>query len=293
MNNVGDKRSKHWCMTINNPTSTLDSYWDPALMSYFICGEEFGEEHEIPHHQAYVCFINRKRLTGVKKLFPRAHLEIKFGTVQEALTYCKKDGKFLSFGVVPVTAKQALKRKWDDVWSLAKAGEYELIAKDILIPHYKNIKQIHADNPPKLPALTMLGNYWIHGATGVGKTHLAIETFPDYFDKLPTKWWDGYQGEETILLDDMAPGLLRLMSYYLKRWADLYPFPVEIKGSSMMIRPRHIVVTSQYSINQCFEYDNKTIYALQRRFKEIKLESYTTRESTFNLLPPTPAGPEC
>ena len=118
--NQGTK-SKHWIITINNYKNELITYYNPAQMKFLILGKEKGEDGT-PHLQGYVCFINRKHLTGAKKLFPRAHLEIKYGTVSEAITYCKKDGNFLEFGTVPLTKEEGTKRKWEEVWDLAKKG---------------------------------------------------------------------------------------------------------------------------------------------------------------------------
>ncbi len=56
------------------------------------------------------------------------------------------------------------------------------------------------------------------------------------------------------------------MGQHLKLWADHYPFPAETKGSSMVIRPARIVVTSNWSMEQMFEEPN-VLKPLQRRFK--------------------------
>jgi hypothetical protein len=52
----------------------------------------------------------------------------------------------------------------------------------------------------------------------------------------------------------------------LKEWSDHYPFQAEVKGSSMVIRPKIFVVTSQYKIEDIFT-DPETVSALQRRFQ--------------------------
>lgn len=100
----GPGRGKHWCLTINNYTPEED--WRsaeqiPAEISYIVLGREVGENNT-PHLQCYVAFRRVKRLTQVKRFFPRCHAELRRGTAQQAADYCKKDGDFFEHGDPPV-----------------------------------------------------------------------------------------------------------------------------------------------------------------------------------------------
>lgn len=72
------------------------------------------------------------------------------------------------------------------------------------------------------------------------------------YDKPLNKWWDGYTDEETVLLDDMGTEHQCLASH-IKRWADHYPFPIEIKNGASVARPKRIIVTSNYHPKSIFE----------------------------------------
>lgn len=68
----------------------------------------------------------------------------------------------------------------------------------------------------------------------------------------------------------------------MKIWADKYAFPCEIKNGADLIRPKIIVVTSNYSIRDIFPA-KEDYEPLERRFKVIhKKESW--RKNPFNML---------
>lgn len=115
-----------------------------------------------------------------------------------------------------------------------------------------------------------LVNEWYWGAPGTGKTRKAWEENPNLYVKSRNKWWDGYHGEEVVLLDDWDPNDKCLVGH-LKLWADRYPFRGETKGSSMMIRPKKIIITSNYSPEQCFEGED--VKAIRRRFRIVHFSS--------------------
>lgn len=110
-----------------------------------------------------------------------------------------------------------------------------------------------------------LVNEWYWGPRGTGKSRKAWEENPRLYVKPINKWWDGYSGERVVLLDDWDPDIKGMVNY-LKIWADRYPFRAEVKGSSMMIRPKKIIVTSNYPIEECFER-KEDVEALKRRFR--------------------------
>ena len=95
-------------------------------------------------------------------------------------------------------------------------------------------------------------NLWIHGHTGSGKSTWAHRTYPDAFTKPFTKWWDGFQednpGHQVVILDDLHPKWSG--KELLKNWADRFAFMAEIKGGSMLIRPKRIIITSNYTPDQ-------------------------------------------
>ncbi len=260
-------------------------------IAYMIINKEVGEGGT-PHMQGYVCFKKRLRATQVKIVLPRAWSEIKKGSVAEAIHYCKKPVEgcnckhcvkarpqqpdFSEYGEVPLTDGEATQEKWNEWYESAKAGDMEAIPRKMLIRYYPAFKRIAQDNPEKPEDLTSLDNMWVVAPTGYGKSKYVREKYPDYYDKAPNKWFVGYKGEETILLDDMGPEQCKYLAWYIKRWADLYSYPMETKGGGCQIRPKRLVVTSQYKIEDCFE-DYKVVEAVERRFTVIELRHWRVR----------------
>ena len=88
---------------------TLNNYSDEDLeairrleVTYLVFGKEVAPTTGTPHLQGFVVFRSNKRLSGVRPLFfNRAHVSIANGTSVQAAEYCKKDGDFEEFGVLP------------------------------------------------------------------------------------------------------------------------------------------------------------------------------------------------
>ncbi len=270
---------KHWCFTLNNYTDTewkrLENILDIA--SYAILGKEVGDSGT-PHIQGYVVLKKRYYLTGVRKILGRAHWEpkVKKSTYKQCIVYCKKDGDFTELGIAPIALSQRNKRKWSEAFNLAKEGKVNEIDHGMLVRYYHAFKRIEQDNPDVPEELSSHQNYWIVAPTGYGKSRYARRKFPDYFDKPPNKWFIGYKGQKTLLLDDYGPKECEYLGWYMKRWADLYAFPMETKGGGHVIRPQNIVVTSQHSIEECFP-DSLICQAIKRRFTVVNLPHFKRR----------------
>ncbi len=264
-------RGRHWCLTINNPE--LEAQYDESIIAdldleYLIYGKEVGTSGT-PHLQMYTCYINRKSLHQVKGDFPRAHIERMAGTPKQASLYCKKDGDWEEFGVIPKTpaekSSEMLLETWEKAYELAKAGKIDEIRKDLLIRYYHAFKRIKQDNPARPADLDGVCGEWLFGPTGVGKSYQARKNNPDFYDKPINKWWDGYRNQNVVIIDDLGEGHATWIGPFLKRWADRYTFPAEEKNSTVQIRPKKIIVTSQYRIEQLFQGED--LHALARRFQ--------------------------
>ena len=267
-------QAKRWCYTLNNPTQPIP--WNDYTQVYHVYGEEVGESGT-KHYQGFVIMKNQKRLNNMKELNSQAHWEIARGSNKEASDYCKKDGKFHEFGVLPEEphklGNEANSQKWREISDLAKKGDLATIDEKYPKPFiscYKNLKSIKTDFMKRKEDLDDVCGIWYYGEAGVGKTRLVTKLYPNAYLKRMNKWFDGYQHEDTVVLDDLDH-THAFMGYELKKLADRYCYMVEVKNDSLYIRPKRVIVTSQYTIDEIWKTDDKTKDALKRRFKQIEV----------------------
>lgn len=93
---------------------------------------------------------------------------------------------------------------------------------------------------------------WFWGESRTGKSTKARQENP--YIKMVNKWWDGYAGEEEVLLEDVDKSHSPWLGSFLKIWSDHWEFRAEVKGDSIIIQPfRTFYVTSNYHPEELFD----------------------------------------
>lgn len=269
------QRARGWCFTLNNYTTDHELSIQALQYKYLVYGREVAETGT-PHLQGYIYFVSQRKLSAVRRLIPGAHLSVRGGTHQQASDYCKKDGNYFEDGEAPLDQGQisargseANKSKWKDIKNHAASGDMQYIAehypKEYVI--YKpRLESIYAPDTQPIEG-ELLHEWWI-GSTGTGKSRLLWELYPNHYPKSINKWWDGYRFEPVVAIEEWSPDNT-LTAQSLKKWADRYPFPGEIKGGVIQkVRPLKIIVLSNYTLEQCFPRI-ADLSPIARRFKVI------------------------
>lgn len=288
----------NWCFTFNYggdgqpPVEAAERFLNdvlPPLAGYLCCGREVASTGQ-KHLQGYVQFLKRKRLTELKRL-PDAgtvHWEVAKGDEVQNREYCSKecaDDEFFEYGE-PKTVNNGIreKKRWAAARSAILAGRVEDVDDQIFICHYNALLHIARDYAKPSGDLDDVCGVWYYGPSGTGKSRTARATYGGGTDRLylkpVNKWWDGFRKglHENVLLEDVEPSH-SVLGYHFKIWADRYSFPAEIKGSTIQIRPKKVIVTSQYHPDQIFQ-DPETLQAILRRFVLIHVTS------AVNVSPP-------
>lgn len=262
--------SRNWVFTLNNYTEQdIQDIKDCEALTYLVFGFEIGESGT-PHLQGF-CIHEKKTSLGVmKKIIPKAHWEMARGTAVQAAAYCKKDGNFHEQGVQPLPAGESKKRQWDEITDLARAGKFsDLIDRypSMYLRYYKGLKAMRYECAACVESAPVMDNYWYTGHSGSGKSRTARERYPGAYIKMANKWWDDYAGEDVVIIEDWSPDHAYLVND-LKLWTDHHSCRVEAKYGSMVVRPKTIIITSQYSIEECFNRVRDSD-AIVRRFKVV------------------------
>jgi len=271
-----------WCFTLNNYNDADQEQLNTVIRTlarYVIYGREVGQDGT-PHLQGYVYFHNARQRKAVSRLLPRAHLAPANGTAAQNKKYCTKDGDFTEYGDIPMEREMAQRKggegnaaRYAKAILQAERGELDVIRRDdpqLYLLHGVRLESLYS--PVAVPLDGELLHEWWVGPSGSGKSRLLWELYPNHFAKALNKWWDRYRHEDIVAIEEWAPKNDCTASA-LKKWADRYPFPGEIKGGcKQRLRPKKIIVLSNYTPQQCF-LNSEDLEPILRRFTVINFPS--------------------
>lgn len=257
MANKSNTRTRSWLFTLNNPTSliVLDEDKVSALkILYLVYQKEVGAQGT-PHLQGYVYFQNPVRMVGCKAALVAlsddtakgAHLEVARGTAQQNRDYCTKvdtrvEGPF-EYGVIP---KQGSRSDLGAIKDLIDSGASEAdVAEQYFgqyVRYHNGFRQYRSVTARKRDWKTKVVVHY--GSTGLGKTFRAHKLGGEklYIKDCENKWWERYQGEEQVLLDEFDGATLSINRF--KQLGDRGAANVEVKGGSVSWCAKTLYITS-------------------------------------------------
>lgn len=112
----------------------------------------------------------------------------------------KKDGDYFEFGSPLIDRWVNEKEQWA-ASGHCKEGQLDDVPEDIRFHYYRTCKEIqtyHINKPDRLNVCRV----WYWGPLGTGKSYVARAEFPGAYDKQINKWWDVYQMEDSVIIDD-------------------------------------------------------------------------------------------
>lgn len=231
-------RGRYWCFTWFkddlsepcevDPLADARSQFQDRHVVYSVYQLEKAPETGRLHIQGFIQFKNALTASALKDLFPGAHIELCTSSEKSNERYCSKSktriaGPWL-FGK---PTSQGKRTDWDDVKELATAGTPKrdiLLAHPKLAPCFKGI-EVLCQAVKGIPPLERTLRVWfLHGPSGVGKTHRARTRFPEAY-VVTGKYSDGksfdmYDCESTLILDEWRwdEWSLTLMDGILDKW---------------------------------------------------------------------------
>lgn len=258
------------CFTYNNYT---EEHYKEILewneWKYVVVGKEVGEAGT-PHLQGYGELKKRKRFETIRRSWPMVHWEQRRASRQAAADYCKKEGRYEERGTMPENA--SCKSSKEAVARVKNGETMRSILDDP--PNLSGVRMCQlwlSYNEPRRNFKTQV--HWIYGPSGVGKSKLAAtEAGENSYWHDGTKWFDGYDAHETMVLDDFRAGNMKFN--FLLKLLDRYPLRLECKGGYRQLLAKSIIVTTIKNPRECYqqcEMDEPQQQLLRRIEKITKL----------------------
>jgi len=237
--------NRSYCFTFNNPGDFF-SIPEHEDVRYVIFQKEKGESGTI-HIQGYVELKKTRRIAWMQENFLRgAHYETRRGTREQAREYCRKTdtriedpierGQWENGGAGARNDLHEIKRKLDAGIEIAEIYDqhFETSAR-----HYRFFNEYKRSRTQHRQWKTEVYVFW--GESGTGKTRRVSEMAPKAYWKTRDEWWDRYDGEEDVVMDDFYGWipwdlLLRLL--------DRYPLDVNAKGGGRRMVAKRVFITS-------------------------------------------------
>lgn len=236
----------NFCFTINNYTPTIMEGLEEYECGYIIFGEEVAPTTGTKHLQGYCELIVKTKFNTVKKSFPKgAHIEKRRGTQAQAITYCKKDGKYHEFGLPKNQGARNDIRAVRELIVVNKVNSVKACIEKLPSMNFQTLRIIDRLLPMYEQARDWKPYvYWLYGTAGTGKTRFAYKILGKdcYTMNYASKFFLDYDADEYVLYDDFRKNSIPFNE--LLRQLDRYQYKVEIKGGSRQFVPRVIVVTS-------------------------------------------------
>lgn len=254
------ERSKKFIFTQYNLEFPWEEFInDPANGCKYICyGNEVCPTTGRPHQQGYIFFNNNKEMPSVSKTLG-CFTKCMHGSIEKNDDYCSKQkmGGLIEFGEKPKDEQ-------------GKRSDLEAIMNDILENHLTELEIAmkypvawlqYGNRFNRLRQLTVpkrdykCNVTWCWGPAETGKSRYAFDHGYDNVKFTGTFWLLNEEGmcPEDVIFEDLVPGDDLPFSEWLKV-TDRYAVMLNIKNGLVKCRFKNIIVTSNYSPEQYFEY---------------------------------------
>lgn len=281
------RKSYDYCFTLNNYVLPDDFEFIRTFAgecTYLVYQHERGESGT-PHFQGFFKFKSRRSFQAIRRRLTqngrcRFHIEIRRGTIPQAIAYCTDPAKrdiesnedIVEYGTRPAGGGSRSDIR-DCIGAVKQNKSMRNLFDEhpeVMVKYARGIASARLVYAEQRDFKTIIK--WYYGSTGTGKSRAARDEAGNaaYWKAGATKWWDGYDSQETTVIDDYRCDLCPF--HILLRLFDRYPMSVEGKGVTMQFVSRTIIVTAPHRpekmwMSRC----NEDIQQLLRRIEEIKL----------------------
>ena len=302
MKRTQEPQKKNYCFTYNNYTTDGEEKlksWLADNTKYACFGHEVAPTTGTPHLQGFFSLIKQSRTTTLQKKFAALGIDLALihanGSAQQNRDYCSKadPNNFYEVGTIKSTGQGTrtdlhqvvdfIKEQPRTIEEVAENFPIEFIKFNRGLKDFKSV--IDKKNIPEDRDVTVSVFY---GEGGTGKTNYAVHLYKKlglgyYILSAPdshTVWWDNYDGEKAIIIDDFY-GWIKPHELY--RICDRYKYKVPVKGSFLHAQWTYVFITSNNEPRKFYKeetYNRLDQTAFHRRFHNIYLWEYYDEEKT-------------
>lgn len=274
----------------------------PDIASFLVWQYEQCPNTNRVHIQGFIHTKKAVRLTAMMKalnLTPTKTMkqcwfaEPSKGTDEENQTYCTKEETRMEDTEPVVLGKpskgQGTRTDLASACALIKEGGIKHVLDampEVYVKYPRGMRDLHAHHHSRhrdrsvAPIVVCM-----FGPTGTGKTKRAHEWLeatgePFYIKDSDNKWWDGYDNEKYVLIDEVVGTGLTL--HEMLKILDRYALSREIKGGTIRLAANRFIITSNLNPREWFinaTLEHKT--SLLRRLTHI-IEVYALDQEIEN-----------
>lgn len=274
-------KTRWWCFTkFNGLDFDYQALIESGDVTYIAYGPEVCPTTGRKHHQGWMYRASPSdSVKGTAKLLNKAHVEQMFGRIDQNDEYCSKQtqGVLVEFGVKPKQGERNDLKTWASLVTNGEVTVDQMAVEEPQAYHQwgRTLAKVEDVALRRKARTWMTEGTWIWGPTGTGKSKAAFadyEPSTHYVFKNDGGWWDGYTGQETVIVDDFRGEirfgeLLRLVD----RW------PMEVRRRNREPAPflaKRVIITSSMRPEDVYSgiHRGDSLGQMERRFTVLKME---------------------
>lgn len=257
-NKIEEEGHKHRCYFVTDFVCELEfwkTFTENELLTYIIIGQETCPDTKRLHWHVFLKFKNTIYWDPLRKKLTPRNVKPMISNEWSLYKYTTKDNNIImEIGKRP---KQGKRTDMDSLKEMIKNNssdqEIFLSQPNNFIRYFKGINIARNLFAPHRDWKMDVRIHW--GSSGTGKTKSVWTEFglANVYPKMVGKWWDGYKGQECVLIDDFDPSNCFdiQFDFYLKL-LDRYPLIIETKGGTLNFCSKIIIITSNHDPNDWF-----------------------------------------
>jgi hypothetical protein len=242
------------------------------------CCFEKGRKSGRVHAHMYVRFRNGRSWSAIKKEIAGADIQLAKGSDEQIMQYLEKGGDCFENGHRAEQGRRRdLERLVNDIRG-GKKGVEEILLEDAFAYHVfgRTLEKIENVVKRSCRRTTHTAGKWLYGETGVGKSRYAFAEYErancyvKCLEPGDVRWWDGYRGERTVILDEYRG---EFSFAFLLKLMDRHPLYVPRRNKEPVpFTSKRVIITSCYHPHYIYKDETKkTMEQLKRRCEIIKL----------------------